>query len=460
MPSGKNDCRRTSESALRISTGIYVGRVNTSTDVVASKTSLVTWPLSVAGRGLQFLLLTFTGAAAALAGRAISPMQETMRVALSLSDNQMALLQGPALALPVVIAAIPLGFFIDRYTRVRLLMLFTALSIFGSVLTAVASGFAMLFLARCLVGLAMTAIIITGFSLLADLYSPVQRGRAKAVVVLGQYAGTSLAFALGGMLLTIFSSADGWRWAMFWLTAPLLLFVLLSIAAMREPPRTGVVIQKPTSKETFIELWRYRAVVVPPIIGIVLAEIPMFAIVTWAAPAFSRGFELAVDRVGALMATAMMVSGVLGPLIGGALADLCQRAGGPRRTMTAIVWLACLCAPAGLFAVMPTVALASVLLVVCITAVAAMIAMGVTLFTIVVPNELRGLCLAILAAVNSLFGVALAPVIVSLLSAAMGGETMIGQALSITCVLASISCAVMFELARRYSPRSSALIVG
>ena len=67
---------------------------------------------------------------------ALGPLQETIRVALALSDNHMALLQGPALALSNVLLAIPFGIAVDRYTRVQVLRTFFVLGIAGGLLTA------------------------------------------------------------------------------------------------------------------------------------------------------------------------------------------------------------------------------------------------------------------------------------------------------------------------------------
>lgn len=285
-----------------------------------------------ASRNIQFLLLCLAATTAMFARTAISPLQETIRIALSLSDNQMALLQGPALALPMAITAIPMGLVIDRYSRVRLLFFFALLEVGGSLLTAIASGFAMLFLARCLVGLSVSVISTTAFSLLADLYAPDQRGRASMAVVIGQYIGMSAAFALGGALLEwVKSGPDDWRWATLWLTGPLIL-VAGVILAMREPQRVSVTIENPTVRESFAELWRYRALIGPLLAGLVLAEMAVLAVLTWAAPAFSRGYALPPERVGTIMAVVVLTSGLLGPTIGGVLADTCQRADGPRRT--------------------------------------------------------------------------------------------------------------------------------
>jgi len=422
----------------------------------AAQGLIVTAPSSApAARGYHLLLLTLAAAAATYARTAIGPLQESMRAALSLSDNQMALLQGLALALPMLIVAVPLGLLIDRRSRVRLLFVFAVLNAAGSALTAIASTFSLLFLARCLVGLTATAITTAAFSLLADLYAPAQRGRASMVVVVGQYGGMSGAFALGGALLAVAgSSSENWRWAVLWLTVPLVL-VMFAMLAMREPPRTGLAIENPTTRQSFIELWCYRAVILPLLAGLIIVEIGIGAVLIWAAPSFSRGFALAPDRIGAIMGIALMVSGLLGPIVGGMLADQCQRNGGPRRTMLVLSGLSLLCVPAALFPVMPGVTSASVLLATFITVISAIVVMSTTLFTVVIPNELRGLCIAVAAAACTVFGIGLAPVAVSLISGALGGPSMIGKALAVVCVLAAGVSVGIFAFGSRHFPRTA-----
>jgi hypothetical protein len=89
------------------------------------------------------------------------------------------------------------------------------------------------------------------------------------------------------------------------------------------------------------------------------------------------------------------------------------------------------------------------LLVVYIVIVSATIVTGTTLFTIVVPNRLRGLCISILFGSATLFGLGLAPPAVSLLSGAMGGSAMIGRALSLLAATTGLLGAAAFILGRR-----------
>jgi len=408
--------------------------------------------VSISSRLIQLMLLTLVAAASMYARTAVSPLQEAMRVALGLGDNQMALLQGPALALPMIVAAIPLGLLIDRVSRVRLLLIFTALSLLGTWLTAWASTFELLFAARALVGLSATATGTTAFSLLADLYAPQQRGRATLVVAIGQFAGSSLAFALGGAFLgAAIARAQSWQAAMLWLSAPLVI-VTLSILAMREPVRSERTLLNPSARAAFTQLWTYRAVIAPLLLGLVTMEVALQSALVWTAPALTRGLALSAGRVGQLMGMGLIVSGVVGPLAGGSLADLSQRTGGPRRSMGVLGALALLSAPAALFSVIPDMAAASILVVIFFALITALLVMGTALFTIVVPNELRGLCLSIFASATLIFGVGLGPLGVSLLSGALGGSARLGLALSSVGCMTSVLAAGIFIFGRREFP--------
>jgi MFS family permease len=401
-------------------------------------------------RVVQLLLVGTSATAAVYARTAVGPLQETIRRALAFNDNQMAMLQGFAVALPVIIAVIPLGLLVDRFSRVRLLFIFTLLNLIGSVLTACASSFALLFAARCLVGLTATATVTAAYSLLADLCSETQRGRATMLLAVGQYGAMSAAFALGGMLLAVIGTGpNAWRWAMLYLITPLIP-VVLSILAMREPLRAESVLTQPSMRDIGAVLWRYRAVVGPLLMGVVLAEVPLGAALTWGAPALARGFDLPPDRVGAIMAVGLLVSGVVGPVVGGTLADIGQRFGGPGRTLSVLSGLALLVIPASLFGYVSDATLASILLIVFLAIGSAMGVMGTTLFTIAIPNELRGLCIAALFSLCLFFSVGLAPVMVSLLSDAMGGPTMVGKALAIVGAIASILASATFAFGKRY----------
>jgi MFS family permease len=397
---------------------------------------------------VSLTLLTLAAASATFARTALSPLQEAVRTSLALTDTQMALIQGPALAAPVVLAAIPVGLLIDRCSRARLVFILVALAAAGSFWTAFASCLADLFAARCVIGLAAAAMAMTVSSLLADLLPAASRGRGFMVVGVGQVAGISAAFALGGSLLSIFGGDPaGWRATLEWLSVPVAVIALLTLN-VREPPRAQVLIQKPSLKQAVRELLNYRRIVLPLLIGGAMVGIADVAATIWAIPALSRNLGLSPARLGATLATAFLVSGIIGPIVGGVMADFCQRHGGPRLTITVITALVLLSVPAAIFAIVPNVVMSTLLLILLITVGTVIGVILTTLTTIVIPNELRGLCFGVFATSNVIFGVGLSPLLVSAVSDAWGGAPMLGRALATVCAATSLIGAISLAFAR------------
>lgn len=426
---------------MSLSDGAY------SSVVAGSKSTLVP------GRLIQLLLLAVGMAAGGYVRTEISPLQEALAAALSITDNQMAVLQGPLIGIPVTLAAIPLGLVIDRYSRVRLLFALVALSCIGSLITAFAPNFTALLLTRGLTGLVGLCTIPVSYSLLADLFPPDQRGRATTVICIGQLAGISAAFAWGGKLLAVSESGPyGWKAATLWMTLPLAMAVLFMLG-LREPQRRGAPDAPVRASHARAAFRRLRSIVGPLVVGVVLVETAVGAILIWATPMLSRNFALPPDRVGAIMALTTAVGGTVGPILGGPLADFCQRTGGPRRTFMVLSALAVMSAPTDLFAFVSGDTTTSVLLIVAMTSLQTLAVTGMTLFTVVTPGECRGLFMSVWVGINLFFVFAIAPVTVSILSTVMGGPGLIGQALSTVCVASSLLAATSFVLGAKNMSR-------
>ena len=389
------------------------------------------------------------GAGGTYAWSTVGPLQETMRVALALTDGQIALLQGPALYLPWVPGAILLGYLMDRFSRARLLVILAALEVIGTVLTALAPNFFILLGARALIGLAICGTAMDASALVAGFVAPGQRGRMLTIFGIAQIAGMSAAFALGGRLAAQFGTGpDGWRWAMLALTVPLA-FVFVLTLWVREPPRTIAASREVSIRWAFTEVWRFRGVMLPLAVGPVVWGMGYTAATVWSAPLLGRNFNLAPDYIGALMGLALLASGMLGSVLGGVLADFCQRTGGPRRTVLLLVALALLQAPTGAFGTMPSVVLMVLLLFMLCTISVTKSVICTSLCTVVIPNELLGLCFGILNALGAIF-ISLSPVVVSQLSTAIEGPGGLGEALMLVCVATSLVGATTFALGRRF----------
>src|SRR5690606_26414627 len=128
---------------------------------------------------------------------------------------------------------------------------------------------------------------------------------------------------------------------------------------------------------------------------VVVIEIGIGAALVWTVPTLARGFALAPDEIGAIMSLALLVGGLAGPVLGGILADAGQAKGGPRLTMALLSVAAGLSVVAGLFPLAPTPWMLGTGLVVFVTLIMVVIVIATTLFTLAIPNELRGLCMSV-----------------------------------------------------------------
>jgi len=402
------------------------------------------------GRLIQLLVLGMATAGANYSQGIVSPLQEAIRAALLLSDNQLALLQGLAMAVPIAIIGIPVGRLVDRSSRVRILRVFALVAVIGTAATAAAANFTQLFLSRCLSGLVAPATAMVAVSLIADLFGPSERGRALMVLGICQVAGLAGAFALGGLVLSI-AGKEHWRAAVLGSAVPLILVLTLTLCA-REPRRTDLREYVENTRGALGLLWGYRTVIMPLLAGVVLVGLVDTASVIWATPVFSRQFGAGPERIGSIVGGGLMMAGIVGPLVGGALADFAQRNQGPQLTLTLLSGLAALSAIAGLFPLMPSVLWAGLLLALFMTIGTAISITGAPLATILIPNEIRGLYVSVVTAVSAPICLGASPLIVSELSAALGGPGRIGVALGTVCVTASMVGACVFWRARLRVP--------
>jgi MFS family permease len=375
-----------------------------------------------------------------------------MRAALSLTDNEMSLLQGPALVLPSALLAIPLGALVDRLSRKRLLVLFALMNILGTAATASARSLTALLVARCVVGLMAFATAVAAISLISDLYAADERGFSTMVATIGEVLGIAAAYALGGIFLERFhANGAGWAEAM-WSFAAVLAFALFAAWQLREPVRTNCATTDHHHIHPWRVLWKHRRLFAVLVAGKVTVGAAYGAVLTWAAPALQRSFEFSTGHVGALMALSVAVGGVVGPLVGGPLADAGQRTGGPRQTVTLLGLLSLVALPAGAFAAVPNGTAASVLLVIFMVVIGVIGVAEMTVTTVVLPNEIRGLALAVLLAAGLIFGAGLAPLAVSLIAERFEGGRAIANSLAIICMaIGALSC-LMFLTTRTCFP--------
>jgi MFS family permease len=414
-------------------------------------------PTGGRGRNAAIGLITlavFTGTAARYV---LSPIQELVKADLGLGDNQIALLQGMAIALPTALMSIPVGRLVDRTNRTRLLVALALLCALGSVLSALAQGFAAAFAARMLVGAAVVAAQPAALSLVSDLTEPHQRGRMITLISLGQAFGGTAAYMLAGVLLAwlpALAPAGGalagmapWRLVQLAFAAAV---AAASVAMlwMREPPRREDGGADSGADDglggALRALWGYRRLLLPLAGGMVSIGMADAAAAIWAVPILTRTFHQAPVDFGPWLGMVNLGSGVAGAVIGGLAADVGQRGRGQAGALLGAVLGAALSVPAALFAVMPTVGSFAVLLWLLLMSGACVNIAATSAVMVLLPNRLRGMCISALVAVIGLVAFGVAPLLVSVTASLWAHDGELAVPLATVGVVTSLAATAAF----------------
>jgi MFS family permease len=393
-----------------------------------------------------------------------SPVQELAKLDLGLSDFKISLVQGLAASVPIALLSIPVGRLVDRTRRSRLLVAMAVIWSVGTLMTAMANGFAVLFIARMLAGLGAVCALPVAISILADLTAPERRGRAMVILSLGQYVGMAAAFAVGGWLSGALIGVD-WSWLVPgglkpWRAVHLVVgvaSVLLSIPLLllREPARheTGNAPDAALAP-VLRELWTRRGFLAPLFIGQVSVVMADTAAAIWATPVLMRNHGLQPAQFSAWLGGIILLSGIVGSTLGGFAADYGQKSQRRGGILWGAVVAAALSVAAALYPVAPSVggfAMGLALFLICGVICGIITA---TAIAVLVPNEVRGVCLGAFIVVGSVVGLGVAPTLVTLVSSALGGEAHLAQALSVTGAAVSAMSLVAFAFAMLRTPRS------
>ena len=405
-------------------------------------------------------LALFVGTAAKVV---LSPLQELVRVDLGISDNQMGLIQGLALAIPLALFSIPLGRLIDRANRSRLLIGMALCCAAGSALTAFAQDFATMFAARMLVGAAVSGAAIAAVSLGADLSDAAGRGRVMMLIGLGQVFGSAATFSVvGGLLGSLppalaaafpdaYSAANLAPWRLVQLAFAAVMFIAAALLfLLREPQRRemGSAAGKNIGA-ALSELWACRGLMIPLLLGMMTIGMADAAASIWAVPVLTRSLHQQPADFGGWMSLVFLFSGIAGTAIGGLLSDAGQKLAGRGGILLGAVLGAALSIPSALFPMMPSVPLFAALFFLLLMSGACASIASTAAIAVLVPNELRGVCISIFSSVALLASYGVAPTLVTLAAQAMGLGTDIGLPLSIVGVAASVIGAVAFAVAMR-----------
>ncbi|RVQ69713.1 MFS transporter [Croceicoccus ponticola] len=387
-----------------------------------------------------------------------SAVQEQAKAELGFSDFQMSLLNGLAVSIPLAVLAVPVGLLVDRAVRVRLLLWTAVAWTAGTLLTAFAHSLPLLFAARMLGGVGANISTTIAISLAADLSLPDRRGRSLLLLTIGKYAGTGLAFALGGWLLGLFLDRGGLFGLAAWRSIHLMLGlasigIVAALAFMKEPPRleTKAGPRAPLG-EIFRELGSYSRFLVPLFLGQIGVLMADAAAAIWAAPVLSRSYGVTPQEFAGWMGAVIFGAGILGALVGGIAADAGHRTGRRGGILLGAIFASIIAMPAALFPLAPDVPTFALALFVLLFGGTITGLVTATALAVILPNELRGLSVGVFLAVGGLVAFGIAPTLVTVVSAWLGGEAMLDRAMAIVGLIVSLIGCAGFVIAWRNAP--------
>lgn len=396
---------------------------------------------------------------AGLVRLAFSPVQEAAKLELGLSDYQISLIQGIAAAVPMAIIAIPLGWLTDRSKRTRLMLILGLCWTVGMIGSAFATDFVGLFIARMLAGVGTMSLIPVAISVLADQSAPSQRGRAMLFLGMGNTLGPALAFVVGGALFTAFSgnldlpgvTLSPWRETslIFGIISAL---AILGQFAIREPARHEVENADAGLGAMIKALGKRWKFLLPLFIGQISVIMADAAAGVWAVPVMQRDLGLSVGAASGMLGGMLLIAGVLGPVIGGFVADKGHKSSMRGGILIGAVVASAIGVPAAVFPIITSVPAFAAVLFLLLAAGSITGLITATAIAVLVPNEERGVCLGAFMILGSLIGLGVSPVLVTLGSQALGGETHLAPALAIVGVVTGFISLIGFLMAMRNAP--------
>ncbi len=244
------------------------------------------------------------------------------------------------------LTTLPFGRLADREVRKSIVALCVAFWSVATVFAGFSRTIVQLFSMRSILGIGEAGYGPATISLLGDYFPKGQRGRILSYWSVGTLVGGALGISVGGHIADLY----GWRWAFFAVGLPGLILALLAWR-MLEPKRGGFEQEEDDKEDTddeqehdhnFMKTVRYLLSI--PTYWTLLGALTfsLFAIggtSFWLPTYLVREFHFTLSRAGSLSGIVLVVSGLLGTLIGGWLSDFMQRHRPEGRLLTAMLGL-------------------------------------------------------------------------------------------------------------------------
>ena len=398
----------------------------------------------------------------------INLLVEDIKVDLLVSDTQISLLQGFALAFFYALVAIPLGRIADSANRRWMITIGVCAWTIAAIGCGLAETYEQLFVGRMLVGMGEAVLTPAGFSMLADLFKPQRLARPVSVTTASSFFGSGIALMVGGFIVNSLDSASGvvfplvgslevWQ-AVFILSAlPGIPAAALFFLTVKEPKRRAAVVPDSGEqyREGFLQALRYisrnRRLFVAVFLGLSLLAAAQFSLGAWIPAFFIRVHHWSAGDIGYAQGMMFLVCATLGVVAGGWVADGLHARGYRDANLRIATFGGLLALPFAVgIAMAPTGALALALLAPLILFGAAPFGAAVAVIPMVSPPQFRAQLVAIYLLVANVLGQAGGPWLVAMLTDRLfADDTAVGWSLMIVVPLLLVAGSLLTLLGWR-----------
>lgn len=247
-----------------------------------------------------------------------------IKAELSLSDTALGLL-GSGFMVSYMASAPVIGWFGDRYGRVKLAGLGLSLWSVATAATGMAGRYNTILASRATVGIGEASFGTVSPGLISDYFSKERRGRVLSFFYLAIPVGSAIGYVIGGIIGQTF----GWHSAFYMVALPgLVLSVPLFL--LREPRRgatekdANLSVPRPAD---YILLFKNRSFVIATL-AMAAMTFAMGGLAQWVPTFLYRMHGQSIAAGNALFGTITIISGIAGTLTGGWLGDRFQKRSG------------------------------------------------------------------------------------------------------------------------------------